>query len=221
VTWLVAHAFPRPTFLIEADKDGGRFALRHGLAASEEVGLVRLAALNRALSAEFLVECSQQVGSVNVVCAPPRGQVVRASLAQLENRWVSVPDSVDLLVDAGRLSSASAGLLRQSQCVVLVVRPLAEDVAVAAGVLSELRSAGCFVKLLLAGGGPYSSVEISEYLDANVVGHLEWSDASLAKLMNGNARGWRTTLGQTVHRLAGSLATEFADRPLVMSESLS
>jgi hypothetical protein len=213
---MVAQAFPRRPFLVEADPAGGRLALRYGLSVND--GLVRLAGTSRLLSADNLDACSLEIGNARVVCAPPRAGAVRAALTQLDARWVTCPDPLDIIVDAGRLSPLTpAGLLRRSQLVVLVLRPVPEEVGVVQGLIAELRGAGRLVKIACVGDAPYRPDEVAQHLDVELLCTIPDNADSVARIVAGEARGWKSITGRTVRDVAALLATDFADRPVLNS----
>jgi hypothetical protein len=212
---MIAQAFPRPSFLVEADASGGRLALRYGLSTTD-VGLVRLAGTSRLLSVDVLEACSQEIGNTRVICAPPRAGAVRAALVQLDARWATCPDPVDLIVDAGRLGPATPpGLLRRAQMVVIALRPVPEEIGVVQGLIGELRTAGRFIKIACIGDSPYRPEEVAQHLEVELLCTVPVNPVALARVIAGDARGWKSSFGQNIRTLASELASEFSDRPVI------
>lgn len=221
----LAGAWPshREAVVVEADGAGGDLVAR--LAGLEETaGLrnapstVQLAAAARSgLDDRVLLEHLQRLpgsGEVRALVAPSSAFAASMALASLVDSGLVAClrglDTVDVLIDLGRLDPGSSGLelVRELEEVVLVVRPRVTSVIHSRDLAMSLRQSGLSVSLLIVGDSPYSCAEIADAVGgAEVVGVLA-EDPSGAAALDGAAR---TTKAWTRSRLVRS-ATPVTDR---------
>ncbi len=157
--WPAEH----PYVLLETDPAGGVLANRYG-AASLQPNLLGLAASARhGISDEKILSfCQQLPDGISTVLAPARGVDVRNALEQLPLH--QIPDTeVDYLLDQGRLLPGLCDRTAGADVVVIVVRPIYEQL----DLLLSLAPDSVYESLLgvvLAGKGPYQATEIEDQL---------------------------------------------------------
>lgn len=199
--------------LIEADPAGGTMAAACGLAV--EPGLVSLAAAARRQDDPALVFDHAQPlpDRTPVVCAPPGGDQARSALSMLEPllaRLGDLPAVAAAVVDCGRLEpdGSNTRLFKESDLSVLVCRPQLGDLnAVAA--FFETQQTAVRPLVVVAGPGPYPSMEIAEALGVEVVGQLPWDPDAASGLISqppSSRRLTRSPLVRALRSLAGDLA---------------
>jgi hypothetical protein len=206
----IAAVWPadRPLLLAEVDPDGGVLAARRALGF--EPGLVGLAAAARRGVAD-VTHHSQALGdTVRVVVAPSAATQVRASLAAAaDDLWRALTGGGDLLLDCGRLSTASPALplAARADHVLLLARPRLEDVALVRDHAAPLRTAGIAPRVVLLDDGPYRTDDVGTVVDAPVAARLP-IDHRTADALNGVAihhRLQRSRLLRTVRALVDEL----------------
>ena len=157
---------PSPCRLIEADPSGGVLASRYGL-ETPQPNLMGLAVSARhGLSDDKIGSfCQQLPDEVSTVIAPARGADVRHAMEELP--LAELPHGeVDYLVDHGRLLPGLCDYTAGADVVVLVVRPVYEQL----NVLLTLAADMVYESLLgvvLFGKGPYHAYEIEDQLEYN------------------------------------------------------
>jgi hypothetical protein len=148
--------------------------------------------------------------TVRVVVAPSAAAQVRASLAAAaDDLWPALTGSGDLLLDCGRLSTASPAipLAARADHVLVLARPRLEDVALVRDRTAPLRSAGIAPHVVLLDDGPYRSDDVGAVVDAPVAARLP-IDHRTADALNGVAahhRLQRSRLLRTVRALVDEL----------------
>lgn len=217
----VAACWPadRPVVLVEADPAGGDLGARFGLAS--EPGLVSLAsATRRASSSDSLVAHAQELpGPLPVVVGPASAKQARAALTMLvpavTATWGDLP--TDVLLDCGRLDPSSPALeaLGQANLAILVARPQLADLHHLAARVADLKSRCRFLAVLLAGKGPYGPGEVTEAVDAEVIGTLPW-DPTGAALLSGQAGSPRGLTRAPLMRAARGVASAVVDSSLLV-----
>lgn len=199
--------------LVEADCGGGVLAVRFGLA--REPGVVTLAA-DRATSDQALAAHAQPVpGGLPVVVGPESahhaGWLWRTAgdgLAASIDRHEGVA-----VVDVGRLGPDNpVPALFPDAPVLLVVRPRADELAVAAAHLAatgnDRRPA-----LVLVGERPYSAAEVAGELRCEVLGVVADDPRGAATLWDGGSprRLARSAFARSVRTLAEALGWSLGD----------
>ena len=166
--WGLVHCWPRPVVGLEADENGGCWALRHGL--TSEPGLMSLAADRNPLTNELLSAHATDRGNDRaVVCAPTGGRQVTAALGWLTERLTATNLDVDVLIDAGRLrpSGPNGALVRRADGLVWFVRPNPEDIGPTADAIVEtarLLRPSTAIHTVAVGTGSHSNAEVVDAL---------------------------------------------------------
>lgn len=175
--------------VVEADPAGGDVAAWMGGWA--DVGLAGLAAAaRRRIDPKLLAEHSRLAGyGVAVVTGSTAAEAAAGSVAAVVEVLPKLATDADVVVDVGRLDRAwpAAGLLPHAQALVLLVRPVAGDLARLAARLDGLRRV-CRVKVVLAGPGSYRPGEVEETLGCQVAGVLPVDPRTAAVLAGGPGR---------------------------------
>lgn len=152
-----------PSVLVETDSAGGVLAARFGL-ASQQPNLLGLAASARHGISDDKIEsfCQQLPDAVPAVIAPMRGVDVRNAMEQLPlDRF---PDSqTDYLFDHGRLMPKLYDQTPGADVVVMVVRPVFEQLDLLLSLAQNLVYES-LLGVVLVGKGPYHSSEIADQL---------------------------------------------------------
>ena len=207
---VLAGAWPeqRNCVVVEADPFGGVVAARFGL--GDTPGLASLAAVaRRGLDAEVLWQHAQLLpGGVPVLVGPPsadQAHVVLRDLAAYLAEWCADNPEVDVIADCGRLApgAPTLELLRRADVPLVVTRPTADQLRLAASRLRSLDTAGTDVGLLLIGDTPYGPEEVAATLQVRVAGVMAW-DPSAAEALSGGA-GMRDLRRSLVARSAAAL----------------
>lgn len=212
--WQAAALWPTPTIAMEADPAGGCWALRHR--GTSDPGLLQLAASNRSIGDDSLLEFSQSIGAqARVVCAPPSGSQTRHALAALEGRWRSAHQTFDLLLDLGRLGPwTSPALLASAQMIVFLARPVAEEIGPLQSFLSEYERGSQQVRYISIGGGEYSPEEIAAVLETPLAGRIPFDPVGASRLTAGDRRAKRSAVARAARTIVDSLAAETVFRPV-------
>jgi hypothetical protein len=182
---LCAALWPTDVALVEADESGGVLAPRLGL--RESPGALQLAGAARDdLELEmFHAHCQQTAGGVKVLVAPPVPAQVTATYRELAPGLAALPGPATLVVDAGRLSVASAVWpLCGAGLVVLVARTRLDEFQAFAAKARDLRAGGARIAALLVGDGPYEPGEFASMAGVDLVGVLP-SDPEAAATLRG------------------------------------
>lgn len=196
--------------VVEADPSGGDLSARFCLPTSP--GLVSLAAAARHQTAADVVSDHVQrlAGGLPVVVGPVSAEQARAALSALGSRGrgvlqaaVGAPDST-VLVDAGRLESSSPALplVRGADALVVLARPLADELSHLASLLKPMATWARTPGLVLIGEG-CSNREAERELGVPVMARLP-HDRSGAAMLSGHPRGRtpdRSALGRSCARL--------------------
>ena len=176
-----ASVWPRRALLVEAGEDGGALAARFGLGL--EPGLTTLAAaVRREAGRDVLLGHSQSLpgtdGRLAALVGPATGESAGVLLTsagrQLADLLAIVDDELDVLIDAGRLSTqpAAAPLVATADRLVLVARPRVEELQTLQQRLPALGELGAPLQLLLVGERPYGASEVAAALGCEVAGVL-------------------------------------------------
>lgn len=224
-TWATALAacWPRPAraVVVECDPSGGSVMARFGLAAAP--GLVSLAAAARHDTAPGLLWTHVQAvpGGVPVVAAPAGADYTRAALHTLLDsraslsvlRGAAVGGAV-VIADCGRLDTTSPAMAiaRQADRMLLLVRPLADELTTLAAGLSMVDLWSMRPDLLLAGAG-YPAGEITRELGVPVLATIP-QDPRGVRALCGQSDIRRSRLGRTAAQVATRLSAPPASATL-------
>ncbi len=207
--------------LVECDPAGGDLAARYGLALSP--GLVSFAAARRGIGPATgavmeSVWWHTQVlpGGLSVLVAPPGGEQTRAAMVTLgaarDHPLVqAAADPAVIIVDAGRLDtgSASLGLIRAADELLLLSHATASDLAHLASRLDEVSGWNERIRLVLAGDG-YPDSEVARELGQPVLARIPTDPVDAATLTGRippRRRPFtRATLSRTASQVASALA---------------
>jgi MinD-like ATPase involved in chromosome partitioning or flagellar assembly len=188
--------------LVEADAAGGTLAGRFGLASSPS--LTTLAAAMFPLAQDVRIgEHTQQLPSgLPVVVASADPASVQATVADLAatggllEQVSSDPETV-VILDCGRLDVCRLSrAVSIADEVLLVVRPVPEEIGLLDEAIKSLQTAGSRVRLVLRGAG-YTAGEMSRTLGVEVAGILP--EAPEAGLL---ARSRQNAYARSVQRIA-------------------
>jgi hypothetical protein len=199
--------------LLEVDPAGGVLGLRLGL--GEDPGLVSLtAAARHGVDRMTLWDHAQELpGGLAVVPGPASSSVAAQVLASAGGRlgeWLSGLGDVDVIADAGRLTGVSPalGFVASSDLVVVVARPVVDQLHAGAELASALVARGVRVGWCLVGEGPYRPADVEAAYGIDVWGAIP-GDARGAGLMIGGAPAKklaRTALVRSAASLAAHLS---------------
>jgi MinD-like ATPase involved in chromosome partitioning or flagellar assembly len=188
--------------LVEADLTGGVMAIRYGL--GREPGLVTLAASNPTQPGGWL-DHAQDAGGVAALVGPDSGEAAEALWRSAGERIAAVLARSDAwaVIDAGG-AWRRAAIVDSADLVVLVLRPIAEQVVSTAHALGTLRrSARGEMAALVVGSGPYRSDDVADALGCQVLAQLPDDPATAEHLRDGGASS--RAVGRS--RLARSVVT--------------
>lgn len=182
--------------LVECDPSGGSLAVRFGLGGDS--GLVGLAAAARAGARRDALRAwvRELPGGVRVVCAPVDAAQARAAVSTLAGASASA-SAGDLrqrfgaevvIADCGRADPATEALVAAADRVLVVVRPLADDLAAVAVSAQRLRGLTRAVGVVLVGRG-YPAGEVARELGLPVLGAVPRDEAAAAVLAGRLPRG--------------------------------
>ena len=201
---------------VEADPSGGSLALRYQL--SVELGLVTLAAAVRAGIDQSSVWNQAQLlpGGLPAVLGPETPDQVNSVLASTGaalGRFLSNLEAVDVIVDLGRLGTGThaAGFLDSADLLLMVARPVAEQLQPAAHRLQSLGLPAERLGWVLVGERPHSTAEVEQAFGLRVAGVIA-DDQRGAKALAGESAGSSRIRRSALARSASSLADELARR---------
>lgn len=216
----------REKVLVEVDPAGGVVGLRLG--RGEDPGLVSLAASARhGLNPTALWDHAQELpGGLAVVPGPASSSVaaqVMASTGVRLGEWLAGLEDVDVIADAGRLTgiSPALGFVAASNLVVVVAKPVVDQLHAGAEQASALVARGVRVGWCLVGDGPYRPAEIEAAYGIDVWGAIP-RDSRGAGLMFSGAPARKLARTPLV-RSASSLAAHlhgWLHRPVPQPEPL-
>jgi hypothetical protein len=209
----------RRKLLLEADADGGVLGTRYQLPTKP--GLISLAAAaRRGLAPERIWDHAQILpGGLPVVLGPDGPQqasdVLRGSGRDL-GRWLAGLGDVDVIADLGRLSVGSAALelALTADCVLAVVRPVAEQLVPASQRMVALAKQGLQVGWILIGDRPYSAHDVQIAFGLPVIHVVEYDPRGAGQFEAGTSpeKLRRSLLVRSVAGLADHLASTIANR---------
>lgn len=199
--------------VVEADPDGGVLAVRYGL--GREPGLVSLAA-DRSGTPDLLLAHAQRLpGGLPVVVGPE-------SAERTSHLWRVASDDISeslssfagtAIVDVGRLrpSSPTLHLTTRASTVVVVARPVAEELIAAADRIGSLSAAGIPVGVVLLGDRPYRPDEVVVEFGWDLLGVVA-TDSRAAGALSGTGGSQRVLARSAFMRSARDLAHTLTDR---------
>lgn len=165
--------------VVEGDPDGGVIAARYGL--PREPGLVTLAASVRAGTSQprdINEHCQLLPGGQPVVVGPASVEsataVWKSSGPRLSSALSGAASTETVVVDGGRLSPAAPTLplLEVADLLIVVVRPILEDLHALSGRTRSLGSQTNRLAVVIVGDKPYGPAEVAEHLGVEVLGAL-------------------------------------------------
>lgn len=200
----LASRWPCPgAAVVEADPAGGDILARFGrppAAPGREPGLAAMALAGRAGRADDGPDGWLQPTAlgVDVVAAEP-GAAAAASVAQLAGRGPGLLRALGerrpaVLLDGGRWDASSVvnPLLAATDVVLLVVRPVLDEVRQAEVRLAALRAVARDVRLIVVGDGPWPPTEVAAQLRVVLAGVVPVDRVGAGLLAGRMAprRGW-------------------------------
>ena len=215
----VAASWPtengRRKLFVEADPFGGVLALRYQLGV--EPGLLTLAAGVRGgiNGSEVWNHAQELPGGLPAIVGPDRpdqaNAVLSATGAKL-GRWLADLEGVDVICDVGRVGSNSPArdLLACADLVLMVARPVAEQLQPAAQHLTSLGLDEDRFGWVLIGERPHNRAEVEAAFSIPVIGVIGDDPRGAAALEHG-ASGGRLRRSLIV-RSATTLAHHLAER---------
>ena len=225
VTTLVAWAWDEPHVLrviVEADVSGGSLAARWSSAqgVTTQPGLMELATSRGDLADPFLLQSVTQElgGGLRLAAAPPLPRQVSGAVQRLGDdgaRTLAEAEGVRAFVDCGRLSPGSPvmALARKAKILLLVCRPVLDEIHILASGVADLREAGCNVGLVCVGDAPYDAGDVAKAADIELLGQIP-DDQRVAAAVN--SRGLttdrsftRSALVRAVSELTAELQARF------------
>lgn len=201
--------------LVEADPAGGVLGLRFSLAA--EPSLATLSAdLRRGYESDRFVKNAVDLGGVRALLAPNDPLTASRVLERNADAFAEAfaAHRRPTVLDLGRLhpSSPALPLIRIADRVLLVARPVAEDVQSMLYGIRLLRSHDCQVSLVLVGDKPYHPAEVADLAGTHLAAVVP-DDRVLASALSGgrySARALRRSLlWRSITALADSLVRSY------------
>jgi hypothetical protein len=218
---------PGRTMLVaELDPAGGDLAARYGLGA--EPGLLSLAAAARRDLSEATVWQHVQPlpGGTPCLLGPASADQAHAAVHAVGGRLASSMDAsdVDVLADCGRLGAGTpvGPVVDNASLVVLVARPSAEEIAHLASRVESLRPTGRRLGVVLVGERPYSSAEVANAVDTEILGVLADDPAGAALVSGRSSQPWgfrRSQLMRSARDVAGAVRARLAPAVAVPTSS--
>lgn len=210
----VAAAWPvrDRSLLLEADPAGGVVALRTGIPA--EPGLVSLgAAARHGVSLRDLWDHAQPLPGGAAVVPGPVSTAVAARVLSVSGAslgsWLAERTDVEVIADAGRLvaGSPAEAFVERSSVVVLVARPVLDQLHPGSGLLLGLRARGVPAGWCLVGEGSHGPGEVEDAYGVPVFGVVPHDPRGAALVGTaGPARKLsRTPVVRAAHALASHL----------------
>jgi len=214
----VAAAFSpgegRRKLLLEADLSGGALAIRYRLPT--DPGLVTLAAAARAglTDDELWRHACELPGGLPAVVCPDGPEQVHSALAAagaLLGRHLAERRDLDVIADLGRLQPGSPAveLAAEATAVLMVARPVAEQLQPAAQRMLALRPRIKNLGWLLVGDKPHGPAEVESTFGFPVVGVLADDRRSVEAIEGGEVtrRVRRHPFVRSAATVAGTLST--------------
>lgn len=174
--WHVATG--RDVLVIEADPDGGVLATRFEELRADRTLADVAVGVRRDFDIDVVLGSARHVwGGVPVVVAPPSAEQTHSALSAGGDRLaagLAASDSLDVLVDVGRLTvrSPALHLARRALSTIFVTRPTFEAAASLAARVSEVTAQGCDPGLVLVGDQPYSPGDFELAVGVPLIGLL-------------------------------------------------
>lgn len=213
----------RRVVFLEADPDGGVVAVRYGL--GREPGLLSLAAAGRhgIHRGDLWAHTQQLPGGLAVVAAPDRPDQATNALNTAGDSlgvWLAGLPDVTVVADVGRFSPSSPamGLIGAADLLLMVARPVAEQIQPGAERLKALPVA--HAGWCLIGDKPYAPVEIEAVHQIPVLGVIADDPRGAAALeTDGNpGRVKRSPMVRTAAALSSSIDSWLYPEPVGSEE---
>ncbi len=210
--------------LLEADPSGGRLAATYHLSLDPDLATL-VKAINSGLAPKRLWRHTQLLpGSTEAVVSPPNADDVHRILEAdgLElGRWLDQLGEIDVFADIGSLEVASPcqSLASTASSVLMVVRPVADQLRSGAERMGELKDSNCQVSWVLIGDAPYCVREVEAAYGFPVMAVLA-DDAAAALALRqgaGASRLAKAPLIQTARKLVGALHDELSASAIARS----
>lgn len=207
----------RDVLVVEADPDGGVLATRFEELRADRTLADVAVDVRRAFAIDAVLGSARHVwGGVGVVVAPPSAEQTHSALSAGGDglaAGLAASDSVDVLVDVGRLTvrSPALHLARRAASTILVTRPTFEAAASVAVRVPELAAHGCDVGVVLVGDRPYAPGDFELAVGAPVVGLLPHDPRAAAVFAGGpgsDRQVRRSLLWRSLADLASRLAAK-------------
>ena len=187
--------------VVEADLDGGVFAIRYGL--GREPGLTTFAAAGPDDGSGWRAH-AQDAGGVPVLVGPDAPSASAAPWRTAGDRITHELVASDgvAVVDAGRLRSTSP-IVAASDLLAILVHPVAEQLVALTHLLSVLpHVVRGQASLLLVGHGPYRRADVERSIGVRVVGELPDDPDAAEALRTGGASRSRLSRSRLVRAVA-------------------
>lgn len=205
-TSLLAARSLGSALVVEADPHGGTIATSFGLGRSP--GLTTFAGHDA--SPALWRAHAQSAGGVPVLVGPDSPDAAaalwRGASDRLE-RNLSVSEVDVVMLDAGRIGGAPAAPILRSDLLVLLVRPVAEDLVALSHLMPRLTESAESgrVALVAMGEGPYDLDDTGLGVDA--IAHLPHDPSTAGALLAGHgSKAVRSQLGRAIVGLADTAA---------------
>lgn len=205
----------RDVLVIEADPDGGVLATRlEELRADRTLADVAVH-VRRSFDIDVVLASARHVwGGVPVVVAPPSAEQTHSALCAGGDglaAGLAASDSLDVLVDVGRLTvrSPALHLARRALLTIFVTRPSFEAAASLAARVPEVTAHGCDPGLVLVGDQPYSPGDFELAVGVPLIGLLPLDPRAAAAFAGGpgsDRHVRRSLLWRSMADLASRLA---------------
>ncbi|HUP86816.1 MAG TPA: hypothetical protein VM143_14255 [Acidimicrobiales bacterium] len=217
----LAAAWPattgRDVLVIEADPDGGVLATRFEELRADRTLADVAVDVRRSFDIDAVLGSARQVwGGVPVVVAPPSAEQTHSALSAGGDALaagLAASDSVDVLVDVGRLTvrSPALHLARRALSTIFVTRPTFEAAASLAARVPEVAAHGCDPGLVLVGDQPYPPRDFELAVGVPLIGLLP-HDRRAAVVFAGGPGSERHVRRSLLWRSLGDLASRLVAR---------
>jgi hypothetical protein len=212
----------RQRLVVEADPDGGVLAARYQDLRADRTMADAVVAVRRQFELGRLLQCTRSVHGLPVLPAPPSADQTHSALVAGGDRLaagLAETDSIDALVDVGRLTARSPALpLAQRAAVTLVVaRTRFEDVAALSARVVELRAVGVDPWLVSVGSRPYDPSRIADAAELPLFAVIPTDTRAATHLQMGGGtdrRIRRSLLWRTMTEVASHLFGLVAPPPI-------
>lgn len=205
----------RRCLLVEADLCGGVISARYGVGDTPGVASLAAAARRGGVSDELVWEHVQRLpGGLQVLVGPPSPDESHAVLRDIAGelaRWAAAQPDVAVIVDGGRITGRAPSIdpLLRTSAVLVVTRPILEQLRPAGIRVEALQTAGLDASVLLVGDQPYGPTEVASSLHCPVAATIAW-DPKTAAVLSGAPGAMRDLRRSPLIRSAATLAADLA-----------